>query len=149
MFSALQKYTGFQPYKLDPKFRVSVPPQWRPDPGSVLFLLFSKEHDMPVIKVLSQEAFDDRVETVRNSNRLPAEKTKALGKLAMLCRRATLNEQGKLLIPKDLSEKAEIGADTEVMLAGRGMHFEVWNMANFDRYLEIETSQTDDEFGIY
>ncbi len=68
----------------------------------------------------------------------------------MLCREATLNDQGKLLVPKDLSEKAGITADSDVMLAGRGIHFEIWSKTNFDKVLEIETAEDDDdELGIF
>lgn len=135
---------------MDPKFRVSIQPTWRPDAGSPLFLLFSKDHEMPVVKVLSQEAYAERVELIKASDMTPAEKGKKLGKLAMLCREVTLNDQGKLLVPKDLSEKAGIAADSDVMLAGRGIHFEIWSKTNFDKVLEIETSQEeDDDLGIF
>ncbi len=135
---------------MDPKFRVSIPTAWRPEAGAILFLLFSKAHGMPVIKVLSQEAFDERVATVKNSDLTPAKKTAMLGSLSMLCREASVNDQGKLLVPKDLSEKAEIFAESEVVLVGRGMHFEVWNTRNFDRALEIERNQDDEnELGIF
>lgn len=144
-----QRYKGFTPYKMDPKFRVSIPTAWRPEAGALLFLLFSKAHEMPVIKVLSQEAFNERVETVKTSDLSPAKKTAMLGSLSMLCREASVNDQGKLLVPKDLSEKAGIAAESEVTLVGRGMHFEVWNKENFARALEIEMNQTDDdELGI-
>ncbi len=149
MSTTEQRYKGFTPYKMDPKFRVSIPTPWRPEPGAVLFLLFSRAHEMPVVKVLSQEAFDERVRTVNGSDLTPAKKSALLGSLSMLCREATVNDQGKLLVPKDLSEKAEISGDSEVVLAGRGMHFEVWNKANFERALEIEMQQGDeDELGI-
>jgi MraZ protein len=145
-----QRYKGFKPFKMDPKFRVSVPTLWRPEAGASLFLLFSKQYDMPVVKVLSQEAYDEKVELVRSSDKTPAEKGKMLGKLAMLCREASLNEQGKLLVPKDLSEKAGIEADGDVVMAGRGIYFEIWSKANFDRVLDIETRQEeDDELGIF
>lgn len=150
MSSTNQRYKGFTPYKMDPKFRVSVPTSWRPDAGGSLFLLFSKEHEMPVVKVLSQEAYNEKVELIKGSDKTPAEKSKMLGKLAMLCREVTLNDQGKLLVPKDLSEKAGIAADSEVVLAGRGIHFEIWSKTNFDTVLEIETSQEeDDDLGIF
>ena len=135
---------------MDPKFRVSVPTGWRPEAGGSLFLLFSKEHEMPVVKVLSQAAFDEKVQRINESDKTPVERDKLLGKLAMLCREVSLNDQGKLLVPKDLSEKAGIQADSDVMLAGRGMHFEIWSKANFDKVLEIETSQDeDDDLGIF
>lgn len=134
---------------MDPKFRVSIPTAWRPEPGAVLYLLYSKAHEMPLVKVLSQEAFDDRVRIVMESDLKPGKKSALLGSLSMLSREATVNDQGKLLVPKDLSEKAGISADSEVVLAGRGLHFEVWNKENFERVLEIEMQQDDeDELGI-
>jgi len=125
MSNTHQRYKGFKPFKMDPKFRVSIPTAWRPEAGAVLFLLFAKENDMPVVKVLSQEAYDQKVSLIEGSDKTPAEKGKMLGKLAMLCREASLNEQGKLLVPKDLSEKAGIAAEGDVVLAGRGIHFEI------------------------
>jgi len=145
-----QRYKGFKPFKMDPKFRVSIPTAWRPEAGASLFLLFSKEHEMPVVKVLSQEAYDEKVDLIKASDKTPAEKSKMLGKLAMLCREASLNEQGKLLVPKDLSELAGINAESDVMLAGRGIHFEIWSKANFDVKLALEMAQEeDDELGIF
>jgi len=105
---------------------------------------------MPVVKVLSEEAYNEKVELIKESDLTPAEKNKKLGKLAMLCREVTLNDQGKLLVPKDLSEKANISSESEVVLAGRGIHFEVWSKSNFDRVLEIETAdEEDDDLGIF
>lgn len=150
MSSNHQRYKGFKPFKMDPKFRVSVPVAWRPEAGASLFLLFSKQHEMPVVKVLSQEAYDEKVELIHGSDKTPAEKGKLLGKLAMLCREASLNEQGKLLVPKDLSEKSGIEADGDVVLAGRGIYFEIWSKANFDKVLEIETAEEEDDvLGIF
>ena len=134
-------YLGYQAYKMDPKYRVSIPTGWRPASGERLFLLSSKTHDMDMIKVLSQEAFDKRVQTVKESNLTPAEKSALLGSLSMLCREASVNDQGKLLVPKELSEGAGISAESEVMLVGRGLHFEVWNKEAHTRALEIERAQ--------
>ena len=134
-------YLGYQAYKMYPKYRVSIPTGWRPAAGERLFLLSSKTHDMDMIKVLSQEAFDKRVQTVKESNLTPAEKSALLGSLSMLCREASVNDQGKLLVPKELSEGAGISAESEVMLVGRGLHFEVWNKEAHTRALEIERAQ--------
>ncbi len=104
---------------------------------------------MPMIKVLTQAGYDERVQIVEKSQLSEAKKREKLGSLAMLCREVTLNEQGKLLVPKDLSEKAGLEADSDVMLAGREKHFEIWNKENFDRFLELEMNQDDDdELGI-
>lgn len=150
MSNTHQPYKGFNPYKMDPKYRVSIPPQWRPEEGESLFLLFSKEHDLPVVKVLSQDAYNEKVERIKGSDKTPKEKDKLLGRLAMLSRQAGLNDQGKLLVPKDLSEQAGIAAEGEVMLAGRGNYFQIWSKRNFATVLEIESGeQPDDDLGIF
>ena len=140
---------GHTPYKMDPKYRVSIPTAWRPAAGEVLYLLSSKTYDMPVIKVLSEKAYNHRKEIVKNSDLTQAKKTAKLGQLAMLCRVASVNDQGKLLVPKDLSEAAGIAAESEVVLAGRDLHFEVWSKENHVRVLEIEMNpEDDDDLGI-
>lgn len=145
-----QKHKGFTPYKMDPKFRVSIPTAWRPEANEPLFLQFSMAHEMPVVKVLSENAYNEKVALIKGSTKTPAEKTFLLGKLAMLCKEVTLNDQGKLLVPKDLSEKAGIAADSEVVLAGRGNYFEVWSKANFDIVLAIESRPVEeDDLGIF
>ncbi|MEI8037444.1 MAG: hypothetical protein WCJ14_03545 [Verrucomicrobiota bacterium] len=145
-----QPYKGFNPYKMDPKFRVSIPPAWRPVAGESLFLMFGKEHELPVVKVLSQAAYNDKVERIQASDKSPREKDKFLGRLAMLSREATLNDQGKLLVPKDLSEPAGILAESDVVLAGRGNFFQIWSKANFATVLDRESGEElDDDLGIF
>jgi DNA-binding transcriptional regulator/RsmH inhibitor MraZ len=138
-----QPYLGFKPYAIDAKYRFAVPPAWRPEPetGGILYLLFSRTNAMPMLKVLTQAGYDERVTIVEASTLDEATKRQTLGSLAMLCREATLNEQGKLLIPKDLSEQAEIKPDSEIMLVGRHRHFEIWAKQHFEKSREIEMNQ--------
>lgn len=144
-----QRCKGVVTYKMDPKFRVSIPVDWRPNSGEPLFLQMSAAYEMPLIKVLSVEAYSHRVSLIEGSELTPARKTLKLGKLAMNCREVLLNEQGKLLIPKDLSEKIGLTADAELVLAGRGLHFEVWSPTNFKRFVACENAEDDnDELGI-
>ncbi len=146
-----QRYKGYHTYKVDGKFRVSVPPGWRPEAGAPLYLQISATSQMPMIKALSQEAYDDRVQRVVDSDYSPGKKQELLGKLAMHIRETSLNEQGKLLIPKELSNYAGIEPDSEIRLAGRGGHFEIWSKENHLRQIEIELNTTtpeEDELGL-
>lgn len=141
-----QPYRGFHPYKMDAKYRVSIPPAWRPEKeGEPLLLLFSNNHGLPVTKVLSQEAYSERVARVKDSDKTPKEKDQILGRLAMLSREVTLNDQGKILVAKDLSEKCGIVAEGEVFLAGRGSYFELWSKEHFATVLKIESGEGDDD----
>jgi DNA-binding transcriptional regulator/RsmH inhibitor MraZ len=123
---------------MDPKFRVSIPTLWRPAGGDLLQLLRSVTHDMPMIKVLTKEAFQHRLATIEGSDLNPAQKYELKGILAANSRPTTLNDQGKLLIPKELSEEIGIAADTEITLVGRELHFEVWSHENYAKARQIE-----------
>lgn len=103
-----------------------------------------------MIKVLSNEAYLHRVNLIKESEDTPAEKTRKLGKLASLCKVVQLNEQGKLLIPKELILKAGLAPDSELVLAGRGLHFELWNKENHARFVMLEAAEDeDDQLGVF
>ena len=145
-----QRYTGSHPYKIDPKFRVSIQASWRPEVGVPLYLLFAKDLGLPMVRVLSKEAYNHKVAVINDSDKTPAEKSKYLAKLALLSREATVNEQGKLLIPKDLSERAGIDPESDVVLAGRGMNFEIWSKTNFEAYwAQMTAEDLEDDLGIF
>lgn len=128
-----ERYIGEKSLKMDPKYRISIHSSWRPEPGVPLYLQKGEMHGMSFLKVLSREAYLERVQRVQESNKTAAEKSTLLGLLAQSCRDASINEQGKLLVPKEVSEKAGIAAESEVTLVGRGIHFEIWNKANFEK----------------
>ena len=145
-----QRCTGFHPYKIDPKFRVSVQASWRPEAGSSLYLMFAKDLGVPLVRVLSKGSFNHKVATINSSEKTAAEKTKLLAKLALLVREGNVNEQGKLLVPKDLSEQAGISPESDVVLAGRGMNFEIFSKANFDVYFaQLTDEEVEDDLGIF
>lgn len=145
-----QRHKGNHAYKVDPKYRISILTSWRPEPGGILNLQLSEDHDLPFIKVLNEEAYCELVERVKTSDKPPRVQSELLRQLAMRCREVTLNDQGKLLIPKDLSEKAGIAPESTVILAGCGIHFEVWSKENFDKFMQITGSeQQADDLGIF
>ncbi len=145
-----QRHKGNHAYKVDPKYRISILTSWRPEPGGILNLQLSSDHGLPLIKVLNEEAYSELVDRVKSSDKTPREQGELLRQLAMRCREVTLNDQGKLLIPKDLSEKAGIAPESTVILAGCGIHFEIWSKENFDEFMRItDSAQQADDLGIF
>ena len=145
-----QRHKGNHAYKVDPKYRISIPTSWRPESGGILNLQLSSDRGLPLIKVINEGAYSELVERIKSSDKTPREKSELLRLLAMRCREVTLNDQGKLLIPKDLSEKAGIAPESTVTLAGCGIHFEVWSKDNFDELTKItDTEQQADDLGIF
>ena len=140
-----QRYRGFSPLRVSLDFQVSIPPLWRPEAGASLFLQLSKEQELPMMKVLSQQAHEEKIRLIIDSCKTPVEKGIMLDRLSMVSRKVCLNSMGKLRIPIDLGDQAGITAESEVILAGRGSHYEIWSMANFATILNIETSLTEGE----
>jgi DNA-binding transcriptional regulator/RsmH inhibitor MraZ len=136
-------------YKMDPKFRVSVPVDWRPETEeTAIRLQLSKEHELPVIKVYSEEEFDLKFEQVAQSDLTPAKKQQIVGHLRMMSKKATVSSQGKLTVPKDWSEKIGLKADGPVILAGRGPFYMLCTAETFDRITEIELGMDDGDLGV-
>jgi DNA-binding transcriptional regulator/RsmH inhibitor MraZ len=136
-------------YKLDPKFRVSIPVAWRPPSEEVpIRLLLSQEHKLPVIKVFSQEAFDEKFVTIEASDLLPAVKQQIVGALRMNSHQATINAQGKLTVPKDWAERIGLKADGPVVLAGRGGYYFLSTKEIHQQISEIEFGLDDAGLGV-
>lgn len=136
-------------YKLDPKFRVSVPVSFRPETeGEPLRLLRSKEYGMPVIKVTSIEVFEDKFRQIEASNWTAAKKKQFVGALRMNSRKATLSSQGKLTIPKEWAEQAGLAAEKSVQLGGRGDYFIVCSDQTLNRINEVEFNLDQDDLGV-
>jgi DNA-binding transcriptional regulator/RsmH inhibitor MraZ len=132
MIPQFQQYKGSFPYKTDSKNRVNVVPAWRPVQGEAFNLMPSLSEGAKVIKVLTQEAFEYRLERIKQHATSPKEESQLRTRLVRLLREANVNEQGKLLIPKDLADYAEISPDSEVILSAADSHFEIWNRSKFE-----------------
>ena len=91
--SATQQFMeGRYDHKMDPKFRVSVPVDWRPAPGEELRLLLSVSYKLPVVAVLTEAEYVDRLKQVDEAEGLtPLQKRQMKGKLHSRCRPAAIN----------------------------------------------------------
>ena len=145
----IQTFRGFRPFRLDAKRRVSIPPPWRPVGGAALFLVSSVAHGLPMVQALGEDVWHEKVDMIKNSDATPAEKCELLGRLAARSHVASLDDQGRLQIPKNLCEPAGLAADSTVVRVGRYSYFEIWNAENFETAQEIELRESvDDTFGI-
>lgn len=148
MSQAVQIFRGEYSYKMDPKNRVSIHPDFRPAPGEKVFLMRAKNEDMPVLKVLNAAEYDRRVQIIEASSKGEKEKTILRGELARRCPEASINEQGKLLISKALVDEIQAENEGSIWLVGRHSYFEIWSGANYDR-LRAKEAEVADDLGIF
>ena len=135
---------GDYEHKLDPKNRVSVPADWRAlAGGGTLRLLQSSKYKVQTLRVLTESEYDDMLETVDGmENWTPAEKKNMKGKLHSRCQKASMSDQGKLLIPKAWCERPGLESGEMVKLVGRGTYFEILSLENYKIMTGKEDAET-------
>ncbi len=136
---------GVFEYKLDPKCRVSVPSDWRQVAGGCqLRILQSSSYDLPTLRILTDEEYEDMLATVDGMEEwTPAQKKKMKGKLHSRCQKGSMSDQGKLLIPKAWCERPGIDSGEAVKLVGRGTYFEIFSLENHAAMKLKEDEETD------
>jgi len=142
-----QSFEGLFEHKLDSKYRVSVPAAWRPSAGQTvqLRLLSWKHLGVPVLKVLTNEAFEAMIASIDEDPALNAgQKGAKKGLLYSLNESANLNDQGKLSIPKKVAQKQGFASGEEVHLSGRGTNFDMVSPRDIDALRAAENKILED-----
>jgi DNA-binding transcriptional regulator/RsmH inhibitor MraZ len=112
-------------------------------PGRDAAVAALQSYDLPVVVALTEAEYLDRLQQIDDAENLnPLQKRQLKGRLHSKCRPATVNPQGKLLVPKDWSEAADLPCGDAVSLVGRGTYFEIWNTGNYATVEERENEET-------
>lgn len=126
---------GNHPATVDAKFRLKIPTAFRnfvrDSWGTELFLTsFTGENLLayPLAEWSEMEARLDRIPTMN-----PA-RQKLMSRVNYYGAMATMDKQGRVLVPQLLREKA--GIEGEVVVMGQMNHLEVWNHDVFRQRLE-------------
>lgn len=128
-------------YRLDAKGRVSVPPNWRTELGDRFVMMEVSHVGYPALKVMSKEALDAQIAAVRATPGIElAEANDYIGMISARTKEGSLNEQGKLLVPKLTAETLELELPGPVMLSGQGSHFII---INTDHLIDAERKRAE------
>ena len=140
-------FEGFHDFKLDAKGRVSVPADWRPENGGAigLRLLKWRTHGVPVLKALTDDAFAAMIRSIDDDPDLNAGQKGA--KKGLIFSRNTpvsINEQGKLLIPRKLVDEHGLELGGAVYLYGRGTNFDIVSPRDHEAMQQAEDALMSD-----
>lgn len=104
-----------------------------------------------LIKVLTDEAVIYRLQKIEKHEVDPKKEAKLKSNLKRKLRESSVNEQGKMLIPRDLAQYAGIAPDSEVMLSAGDSHFEIWSREKYESVFGIASavSEEEDTLGIF
>lgn len=135
-------------HKLDPSCRFSVPSDWRDGLRDGDIRIFQTKTDgIEMIRVLTQAEFEAMITSVEE---LPAEewsrakKKKMLGRFHASVQVVTMNDQGKMQLPKAWCERPGIKPKSEIQLVGRGTYFEIFSLENYQKVEQMELEGTED-----
>lgn len=137
------KFFGQKTYTLDSKNRIGVQPAWRPETSSEVILVYSKSNGVPLLKVITRELLAAHLAQIDNSESMnTAQKSAKRRNLAARCWDASINEQGKLLIVRELCDRLGLQPEGEVLQVGCDNYFEIWNKAHFDEDDQLNLEDT-------
>jgi len=136
-----KRFERFFDFKLDAKYRVSVPSEWRPGRGEALSLRLMKwrNYGVSVLKAVTDEAFMGMIRSIEEDEGLNAgQKGEKTGLLYTLNTPVTINEQGKMLIPKKLAKEQGLEAGGMVHLFGRGRNFDIVSPRDYPAMIKAQ-----------
>ena len=128
-------FTGVWQTRLDSSLRLCIRAGWRQMAGDLLYMLSSRNRDHPLIKVLMQENYDEKLRLIMTSSKAPLEKWQLAAKLAQLCSEVRPDPRNRILIPPDMVHSIGLQKCRPVTLVGCGNHFEIWETGNYQAFL--------------
>ena len=117
---------------LDPKNRVFIPAKLREELGETFVVV--KDLRERCLKIYSQAEWDKYIAPIKNQERRLAEKV--LRFLSSSMSQVVPDSQGRILLPKDLVQYADIERD--VVIVGCYDYAEIWAEASYQKLKEEE-----------
>lgn len=117
--------TGQYAYNIDAKGRLFIPARLREELGQTLHVTLGMDHCLSIYSEESWKAFMDKIRV------LPYSQTKALRVLAANAVDCEPDGQGRILIPANLREYADL--QKEVVVIGSFDRAEIWNAERWAR----------------
>ena len=117
---------------LDPKNRVFIPAKLREELGETFVVV--KDLRERCLKIYSKEEWEKYIAPIKNQERKLAEKV--LRFLSSSMSQVVPDSQGRILLPKDLVQYADIERD--VVIVGCYDYAEIWAEASYQKLKEEE-----------
>ena len=124
--------TGAYQHTLDAKGRLFIPAKLRDELGSVFYVTLSMDKCLCAYSAESWQEFSDKV------NAMPYVKQRKMRPLFAYAAKCELDSQGRILLPQNLRDFAELTKD--VAIAGCNTHAEFWDAERWAELGKIETT---------
>jgi MraZ protein len=124
--------TGQYQHALDNKGRIFLPARLRDELGPIVYVTLSMDPCLSVYSAENWQAFSEKV------NEMPYVKQRKMRPLFAYAARCELDAQGRILLPQNLREWADLQKDVTVI--GCNNHVELWDSEVWNRVFREETT---------
>lgn len=124
--------TGEYSHSIDAKGRLFIPAKLREDLGTVFYVTISMDE---CLAAYSGERWEQIMEKY---NAMPLSKQRKMRPLFAKAAKCELDSQGRVLLPQNLRDYAEL--QKEVSIIGAGRHAEIWDAAKWAEIDAVETT---------
>jgi len=124
--------TGEYSHSIDAKGRLFIPAKLREDLGTVFYVTISMDE---CLAAYSGERWEQLMEKY---NAMPLSKQRKMRPLFAKAAKCELDSQGRILLPQNLRDYAEL--QKEVAIIGAGRHAEIWDATKWAKVDAEETT---------
>lgn len=124
-------FFGEYRHTIDAKGRISIPAKMRNQCGELVYVMKGTEG---CLSVYDEEGWQQQYEYLRKKHRSGKEARAFMRLLTSGVRDLPFDKMGRINIPQELRNLANITKDCVII--GSGEHMEIWDAATWDRYFE-------------
>ncbi len=124
-------FYGEYQHSLDPKCRLIVPAKYREGLGDIFMVTKGLDNCLFLYPVDEWKKFEEKLRNLSVGSADARAVSRFLFSGACECE---MDKQGRILIPQNLREYAQI--DKDVMVTGAGVRVEVWARDKWETYLQ-------------
>ena len=128
----MNSVTGEYQHTLDAKGRLFIPAKLRDELGSIFYVTLSMDKCLSAYSAESWQEFSDKV------NAMPYVKQRKMRPLFAYAAKCELDSQGRILLPENLRNFAELTKDVAVV--GCNNHAEFWDAQRWAELGIVETT---------
>ncbi|HBM14987.1 MAG TPA: hypothetical protein DD381_01335 [Lentisphaeria bacterium] len=128
-------YAGEFTHSMDSQRRVAIPSEWRAKDGDNRFYVLPGRHN--AVQLMPYHTFKSMAERLKKVSSVDPKASLALAKLGASSRECLPDKQGRVHIPEQLLEHAQIkrgsDVDSELVMVGVFNSIQIWSTANWSR----------------
>lgn len=126
---------GEYKHSIDPKGRITIPSRFRPELDTGFVITKGLDNCLFLYPLVEWEKIDAKLKTLPLTNKTVRSFVRTFFSGAI---DSNIDKQGRVLIPQNLRDHAQIEIDKEAVIIGVSNRVEIWSIENWEDYNQDE-----------